>query len=140
MSKIEFTVYGRSVPMARPRVVRGKDGRSHTFNPQNCTDWKQSIALQALPHRPKELLKGALEIDCVFYLLKPKSAPKKRLYPTGKPDIENYSKALLDALEGIMYANDSQIVTLRALKAYDDPPRVVVILKELEATSHDERH
>jgi len=42
-------------------------------------------------------------------------------------DIDNFSKLLLDALTGIVYEDDSQIVSLTITKAYDkENPRVDV--------------
>jgi Holliday junction resolvase RusA-like endonuclease len=35
-----------------------------------------------------------------------------------KPDADNYAKAFLDAAEGILFENDSQVVDLRSRKVY----------------------
>lgn len=56
----------------------------------------------------------------------PKSFTKKKidlarqgkLFPTTKPDIDNIVKTILDALNGIAFDDDSQIVRIRATKTY----------------------
>ena len=52
------------------------------------------------------------------------------LRPTTKPDIDNVIKAVLDGLNGVAYADDSQVVALSASKCYSDDPRVVVIVED----------
>lgn len=45
-----------------------------------------------------------------------------------KRDIDNYNKILLDAMEGIVYEDDSQIIEMTTKKFYDkERPRVHVI-------------
>jgi len=44
-------------------------------------------------------------------------------------DLDNYFKVLLDALQGIAYANDSQIVELHAYRREDDDKQGYVIVE-----------
>nr|DAN73502.1 MAG TPA: Endodeoxyribonuclease RusA [Caudoviricetes sp.] len=48
----------------------------------------------------------------------PKSRPKRLLaeLDTAKPDIDNVTKAVLDALNGVAYDDDKQVVSLRVTK------------------------
>jgi crossover junction endodeoxyribonuclease RusA len=50
--------------------------------------------------------------------------------PMKKGDLDNYLKVLLDALQGIAYANDSQIIEIRA-RRFDDKrnPRAEVTIQ-----------
>jgi len=50
------------------------------------------------------------------------------LRPTKKPDTDNIAKICLDALNGIAYHDDSQIVSLQVEKFYSEKPRVCVLL------------
>jgi Holliday junction resolvase RusA-like endonuclease len=47
-----------------------------------------------------------------------------------RPDIDNYAKAILDALNGVMWADDGQIVQLTASKSYGEP-RVEIEIQEV---------
>ena len=51
--------------------------------------------------------------------------------PTKKPDIDNVIKIITDALNGIAYDDDAQIVSLSATKFYDENPHVDVRLDDV---------
>lgn len=128
---VSLTVYGHPVPKARARTVRTKNGKTVSFTPDNTASWEDSIRAQALSSRPAQLLDGPLVMEATFFLLRPKSRPKKELYPDRKPDLDNLLKSVKDALEGVIYTNDSRIVDEVTRKRYDDPPRVEVVIREI---------
>lgn len=60
---------------------------------------------------------------------------KGNIKPTKKPDCDNVAKIVLDALNGIAYPDDSQVVSLCVRKFYtDQQARVVLEIKEYETT------
>jgi Holliday junction resolvase RusA-like endonuclease len=83
-----------------------------------------------------------LETPVAFYLYIhmpiPKSYSKKLRQdcldgiekPIKKPDWDNIAKAVTDALNGIVYVDDCQIVTAHVKKAYSDTPRIEVLIQE----------
>lgn len=70
---------------------------------------------------------GPLNVEMFFYFAKPKSAPKHRLYPSVKPDATNVGKAVEDALNGVVWDDDAQIVDLQLRKRYGVPQIVVTV-------------
>jgi Holliday junction resolvase RusA-like endonuclease len=84
-------------------------------------------------------MKGMLEVAVQIYLPVPKSMPKKyighalegRIQPITRPDLDNYSKAILDSLTGICWLDDSQIVSLSLRKLYSEKPRIEIQIEEL---------
>lgn len=77
----------------------------------------------ALPHE------GPLDVDTAFYLAPNQSAPKKNKeayfqwcvkHVVMKPDLDNLRKAAIDALQGIVFANDSQVVAGGMTKFFID--------------------
>ena len=63
-------------------------------------------------------------VCATFYMAKPKSAPKSRLYPSvKKADTDKLTRAVLDALTGNAYDDDSQVVSLHSTKLYCDAGR-----------------
>ena len=71
---------------------------------------------------PRPPLEGPLQVQIVIRLLKPASKPKKKpCWPTSKPDSDNYAKLVLDALNGVLWRDDSQVCRLFVEKAYCDP-------------------
>lgn len=47
-----------------------------------------------------------------------------------RPDVDNIVKAILDGLNGIVYADDTQVAELVASKKYDDSEERVEVLVE----------
>jgi Holliday junction resolvase RusA-like endonuclease len=100
----------------RPRVVAGK---TELVPIRRRPEWARTVKAVALQHRPATVIEGPLHVDLVFQV----PAPIRR-NPTGvpdrKPDLENYLKGTLDALNGVIYRDDAQIVSLTARKLYTD--------------------
>ena len=53
-------------------------------------------------------------------------------YPLKKPDVDNVAKIILDALNGIAYRDDKQVVTLIVKKSYAGESGVGVTISEVE--------
>ena len=67
-----------------------------------------------------------------FYLQKPESAPKKRECPSVKPDLSKLIRSTEDAMTGILYADDAQVVSIEARKHYGTPERVEVSVRTID--------
>ena len=52
-----------------------------------------------------------------------------KIKPTKKPDCDNIAKIMLDALNGIAFPDDSQVIGLLVMKCYSDHPRVELTLE-----------
>ena len=91
--------------------------------PQRLKDWQENVGWEArgamLGNPP---LDGALEVNLVFV------RSDRR-----KCDLDNLSKAVLDAMENIVYLNDQQIVSLRLRKYHHkEHPHVYITVREIE--------
>ena len=51
--------------------------------------------------------------------------------PIRKPDWDNVGKIICDALNGIAYRDDAQIVDALVRKFYSDTPRVIVEISDI---------
>ena len=132
---IKFTVYGEPVAQGRPKAAVVQ-GRAMVYDPKKSRDFKRDVKLVAQGYVPEELLTGPLEITIKAYRPIPKSMSKKKreqalageLLPMTKPDLKNYVSGIEDALENVLYANDSQIVRYGpgTGKYYGDPPRIEI--------------
>lgn len=77
-----------------------------------------------------------MEITAFFDI--PKSFSKKRIEealegcisPLKKPDADNIAKIICDALNGVAYKDDTQVVELRVRKIYAAEPSVSVLIDE----------
>lgn len=130
-----FIVYGQPQGKARPRFTR--TGRAYT--PKKTADYEDEIRLMA---KAAMGITEPLETPIAAYIYiampVPQSYSKKRSKdcldgferPTKKPDLDNVAKAFLDACNGIVYKDDSQVVSLHVTKVYGDIASVQVLFKE----------
>jgi len=131
---IIFLVYGNPVAQPRPRAFKIKTGKIGVYDPKNAKEWKELVKLQAIKYRPPELLDQAISVWVNFSLLRPKSAPKKRKWPTKRPDLENLAKSIMDALKNVIYRDDSQIIDLYLTKRYcidNQQPSVMIRIEQV---------
>ena len=115
-----FTIQGKSIPKARPRATM-ISGKAIMYTPTQTKQFERYVKSVAAQHAPREPLIGALEVQLDFFLPRPKSLPIKIKYHTKKPDIDNLAKSVLDAMEGIIYVNDAQVISLLVTKDYGAP-------------------
>lgn len=142
---LEFTVFGKSEPAGSKKAVpQGPRWGVVDANP-NAAEWKARVADAAGEHwRPEPpaggaddwdgLLTGPLAVEFVFTVTRPKtqmgtgrnegtvrrSAP---LYPATRPDVLKLARGVEDALTGVVWRDDAQIVDERLRKVYGAPAR-----------------
>ena len=134
----EFTVIGNPVPKARPRVTK----YGHAYTPKKTVDYEKLVRESYISkYGDLQFEKGVmLDLRVIAYFEIPKSKSKKEkklmeqhiLRPTKKPDGDNVLKAIEDAISGIAYYDDAQIVDCQIRKYYSYEPRVVVVIQEVE--------
>ncbi len=123
MPAITFTVETEPVAQPRPKVsTRGGFARAYVAAKHPVHQYRQNIALAAkfalVGH---EMAIGAVKLQIEFVMPRPKAYTwKKRVMPRmpdiRKPDWENLAKSVCDAMSGIVYRDDSQIVNASVLK------------------------
>lgn len=126
---LDTRVYGLPVaqPRARARAFQiGGHTRVSMYDPPQAKDWKRTVLMQVLPHKPTAPIEGALAMTLVFFLPRPQSLPKRQLFHVKKPDCDNLAKGIKDALRGVVYRDDSQIVRLAVAKEYSQVPGVSI--------------
>lgn len=111
---IAFFAPGIPRAMQTGKVVTTGDGRS--FPVRRHTEWGSYVALVASQHRPEALLCGPLAVRLVFHLPAPKQ--RKRVLPITRPDVCNLQKGVVDAMNGVLWVDDSQVVELVVAKVY----------------------
>ena len=130
---MKIVIPGSPVPQLRPRAVRMGNG-IRMYDPKKVKDYKAYIATVAKSEWKRKPLKYPLilYIDVYRDIQKSGSGRIKQMkegrmiLPDMKPDITNYVKGIEDALNGIVYVDDSQITTLVARKFYSYEPRIEI--------------
>lgn len=110
---IEFFVPGAPAPQGSKRHV----GHGRMIESSKAVGpWRERVALAAHSHADG-LIDGPIGIRLKFVMPRPKSAPKRTTPPAIKrPDIDKISRAILDAITGVLIADDSQVIDLHATK------------------------
>ncbi len=131
---VAFTVRGLAVPQGSVRAFPAAEigGKIRVVNTTPALDhWRTAIGWHARAAMGKDpLMDGPLHARIEFVL--PRPASVSRRYPAVVPDLDKLVRAAFDAMENVVYVNDSRIVSLSTRKTYGDAPGVVVAVEEME--------
>lgn len=135
---VTFRVQGEPIPQGSK--VRNRYGGIREDNPRT-RPWKDAVAWNAeLAMRENELevFEGAVEVHLAFQFARPashygtgknegrirQSAP---VYHRVKPDIDKLTRAVLDAITGIVIRDDSRVTRVVATKDYGPPSAIIEV-------------
>lgn len=141
---ITLVVNGEPVAQGRPRFsTHGKFVKA--YDPQKSAGYKnliqaytQDVYKKVPDFKPFD---SAIMVSIKVFRSIPKSLSKKArqaaaegsLKPTTRPDVDNYIKGILDALNGVLWKDDARISYLSCEKLYSEQPRI-----EVKILSHSE--
>ncbi len=127
---------GTPVSKGRPRVTKWG-----AYTPEKTVNYESLVQFSYLQqYKDYEPLEGYLKIEIYFLMPILKSTSKKnrqlmierKILPSKKPDIDNCIKSITDALNGIAYTDDNQIVEVHAYKYYSEEPQAVVMISNID--------
>lgn len=136
---LTFIIPGAPYGKGRPRI--GKVGaHARMFTPEKTVNYENLVrhsAFLAMDGAP--LLEGPILVRMNIGCTIPASwSNKKRaqalngeIFPTTKPDIDNVEKAIFDAMNGVVWRDDVQVVDVIKQKRYSAIPRVLVIVEKV---------
>ena len=140
---IQFVIMGEPQGKGRPRFARS--GR--TYTPEKTAAYEKAAALAyKRRYQGKSFEKGVpLEMRIRAYCKGPQSASKAKradmlsgmIRPTKTPDADNIAKIICDALNGVAYHDDAQIVSTTIEKWYAAVPRVEVSIREIGTVNNN---
>ena len=118
--RVTFTVPGKIIGKQRPVVTK-----THTFTPKKSVNAESKIALFA-QNAGVECTDRPIKLGITAFFAIPKSFSKKKkqlaldneIRPTKYPDWDNIGKTVADALNGIAYHDDKQVVDGFVRKVY----------------------
>lgn len=132
----KFTVYGKPQPKQRPRFNKYTGA---TYTPKETRLYETEVKYYFLKEYRRPIkLDGALTVKIDAYFEPPKSTAKsvrERMFsghirPAKKPDADNVIKSICDALNGLAYVDDGQIVSVCCRKLYSDVARCEVLITD----------
>jgi Holliday junction resolvase RusA-like endonuclease len=141
---ITVIIQGEPVAKGRPRMTR--HGFAYTPAATRKFEAHGRLAAQlAMDGRPP--IEAPVRIELLVELPVPASwSERKRaaavvgdVRPTSRPDIDNFLKAILDAINGIVVADDSQVVETHATKKFGIAPKMVATVFSLNAAASNRK-
>ena len=139
-SSFTFTVLGKPAPQGSKRHVgRGVMVESS----KRCKPWRQDVRHTALDLRPDDWyanMDAAIALSVVFVFARPKShfrangqlKPSAPAHCTGRiGDVSKLVRAVEDAMTGIIYNDDAQIISLIAHRRFandrEQPSAIITV-------------
>lgn len=132
---VRFTIYGTPAPGGSKTTGVTKAGRRFVRDSsKRAAPWKVNVAQAAGETMAgRGLLEGPLALRVTFYLPRPKShygarglRPSAPARPITRPDTTKLLRPLEDALTGVVWRDDSQVVEQVAARRYGEPARCEV--------------
>jgi Holliday junction resolvase RusA-like endonuclease len=133
---VKLVIFCKPIPKARARTVI-HNGKVTSYTPRTTAEAEKVIAMEILDWREKNDMQEyfpagvPLHVDLRFVVLRPSSTPKKRKWPVVRPDWDNYAKLVMDACNGYLWADDSQVCSCLTNKEYGTPPRIEIEVVEM---------
>lgn len=128
---VSFTVPGKPMGKGRPRFYGGR-----AITPGSTREYEKMTAmLYGMAAHGVFFPAGvAVRVEIVVHCPIPSKARKAErermrtgeVSALGKPDADNAAKIILDALNGVAYADDAQVAELTVCKRYAEEPCVTV--------------
>lgn len=134
--KLSFEV-NQVVGKGRPKFTM-QVGYAKAYTPQKTRDYERLVQLSYLRYH-KYCSSKSLRVMIYIYINPNKNDSKKlkiaklsnEVLPNKKPDIDNVVKAILDALNGVAYKDDTQINDLVVRRRHGLTEKVKVTIEEI---------
>lgn len=117
------------------------------YTPASTLSRERQIAQEfRLQNRKWEITNKPIKINIVAYVNIPISANKTqkklmeedKIKPVKKPDVDNVAKLVLDALNGVAYEDDLQVISLQVEKRYWTVEKAITKKKFLKILIEEE--
>ena len=125
--EVNFTIPGKAQAKQRPKFNRFS-GRAYTPKQTiSFENWVRDCYFRSISSIDNKPTDKPLKVAITMYVEIPQSKSKKQkekmligeIKPIVKPDVDNVAKSILDALNGIIYLDDKQIIELDIEKLYE---------------------
>lgn len=132
---MKFVIEGRPQGKARARTFwNSRTGKMQSITPQQTKSYEDLIRWSYKAAGGTYLGKGQFtvairaiyDIPASYSKKKREAAARGEIKPCVKPDVDNITKSILDALNGVAYYDDSGVIELKVSKEYGDSARVEV--------------
>ena len=147
---IRFFVPGDPTPKGRPRAtatikeeikmtrygpIIARRARPRLYMPSATIEGEERVRAAFMEKYHVDPATGPLRLEMTAYFKPPKNLraaiARGEIYAERIPDGDNLLKLVMDALEGVVYYNDKQIVSWHGKKVYGMPEGVLIIIDRI---------
>lgn len=140
---LKFDILGEPCAQGRPRFTT-ISGHASAYDPPKSKNYKayvKALAQEAILKQGWKYTELPISVKITCSLTVPASKSKKfkagalsgHLLPVKRPDVDNLFKTITDALSGLAYKDDKQIVFATISKLYGEEPKTHVELRVMGA-------
>jgi Holliday junction resolvase RusA-like endonuclease len=135
---VTFTVLGVAAAKGNMKAFPFKRGDGTmgaivTEGTKGSKDWQIAVRNAAQQQCAGKFFESAVRLAIVFFLPRPQSLPARVKHHTKKPDVDKLVRAVKDALRGVLWHDDAQVIHLVASKAYaTTQPHVRIVVDHAE--------
>jgi Holliday junction resolvase RusA-like endonuclease len=127
---VTFVVLGNAATKGSTVSFMGTRGIVTKTDSTTLAPWTKAVAWTAkAAHVRLAPRERAIHVAAVFQVTRPKNTTRR--CPIVRPDIDKTTRALLDALTGVAYVDDAQVVRLDVEKVYGPDARTTVRIEEV---------
>ncbi len=139
MIQVQYSVPGEPRGKGRPRFAK-RGNFVKTYTDAKTASYEDQIRFYALKAMgDSKVIEGAVRVFVSIRMAVPKSYSAKRREaclngfdkPLKKPDWDNVAKSICDAMNGVIYVDDTQIVEAHVTKQYAAQSEVIVLVQEV---------
>lgn len=127
---LDVEVDGQAVPQgSMSPFIHHRTGRVVTPQKKSVLAWRDTVAAVARANYRGDPTPDPVRVILAFELTRPRShygtgrndgqlKPSAPMWCVGRPDLDKLCRAVLDALTGVIWCDDSQVVDIDAGKAW----------------------
>ena len=135
---IDFVIPGEPKGKGRPRFSK-VGAYVKTYTPADTASYENLVKVLCMEQKKRFSDTAQIKMEILTYYGIPKATPKYKrekmllgeIRPIKKPDADNVAKIICDALNGVAYKDDTQVVDLHIKRYYSSDPRVEVFMEEV---------
>lgn len=138
---IDMMIHIKPLPQPRPRFAR-RGNFVTTYDTPKIKTYKKHIEISVrneMASKKIRMTERPLIINLTFTFAPPKSYPKYKVKEimsgkmkyTKNVDVDNLAKAVMDAINGVAYQDDRQVIELGVKKQYGEKDAIHINIKEV---------
>jgi Holliday junction resolvase RusA-like endonuclease len=130
---ITFIIPGKPFGKQRPRAT-SRGGHARVYTPKETVSYERMVGQIARQNFPDGVVRVPAIVNIMAEFAMPKSWSKKKREAmidrphTQRPDADNIGKAVLDGMNGSVFADDAQVYSLTVAKYWSNVDLVKVMV------------